>query len=122
MRNVSLLVKIFGVLAFGAIVPAAFGLSAEDAYIKSYAGRTDIPVPIKIVAPHADESMIGAKALVEFLVDPAGEPEQIRVIDSTDFNFGWAVRDAVAHWKFNPAISNGVPVSEKVILPVTVTE
>jgi protein TonB len=122
MKNVSKFAKLAGLLALGAAAPLAFGLTASQAYIESYHGRTDIPVPVKVVAPKADPSLVGTKVEVEFLVDARGVPQHVKVVSATDRSFGASVREAVSHWKFEPAIRDGSPVPMKVELPVTVSE
>lgn len=122
MKNISTLVKIVSLLAIGAAAPVAFGLTTTETYIKSYQGRTDIPVPVKVVAPDADPSMVGAKVELEFVVDASGRPQNVQVVSATDSDFGASVRDAVKQWQFAPAKPHGLPVPMKVDLPVLVTE
>ena len=121
MNKISLLGSIVGLVVFGAAAPAAFGLTGTNAYIESYRGRTDIPVPVKIVSPDADSSLVGAKVEVEFLVDAAGRPQNIQVIAATDRDFGVSVCNAVKRWEFSPARPAGAPVPMKVMLPVVVS-
>lgn len=120
MKNVSMFAKIVSLLALGAVAPLAFGLTATQAYIESYRGRTDIPVPVKVVAPSADSSLVGARVEVEFVVDAVGQPQEIRVLSATDRDFGALVRAAVKQWKFAPARPRGTPVPMRVQLPVLV--
>jgi protein TonB len=122
MKHISMLARLVSLLALGAAAPLAFGLTTNEAYIASYHGRTDIPVPVKVVAPIVDSSLVGEKVEVEFLVDANGEPKDIYLLSSTNTGFGKAVRDAVSRWKFEPAKSNGTPVAMKVLLPVMVNE
>jgi TonB family protein len=117
-----MLVRIVSLLVIGATAPAAFGLTTTQAYIESYRGRTDIPVPVKVVAPSADSSLVGAKVELEFVVDAAGRPQQIQVLSATDSGFAVSVREAVRQWQFAPAKPHGTPVPMKVELPVLVTE
>jgi TonB family protein len=122
MKNISTLVKIVSLLAIGAAAPGAFGLTTTEAYIESYQGRTDIPVPVKVVAPAADASMVGARVELEFVVDASGRPQNIQVVSATDSDFGVSVSAAVKQWQFAPAKSHGTPVPMKVELPVLVSE
>jgi TonB family protein len=112
--------QIVSFIAFGATGPLAFGLTTAQAYIESYHGRTDIPVPVKVVAPSADSSLVGAKVQVEFLVDARGHPQDVRVLSATDRDFGLSVREAVKQWRFAPAKPNGIAVPMRVELPVVV--
>ncbi|MFA5057103.1 MAG: TonB family protein [Opitutaceae bacterium] len=120
MKHISMFAKLVSLLVLGAAAPLAFGMTAAQTYIDSYHGRTDIPVPVKIVAPEADASLVGARVEVEFLVDGTGRPQQVHVLSATDDAFGMSVRNAVKQWKFEPARLNGTPVSKKVLLPVIV--
>ncbi|MDD2764496.1 MAG: energy transducer TonB [Opitutaceae bacterium] len=122
MKHVSMIAKLVSLLALGAAAPLAFGMTTAQAYIDSYRGRTDIPVPVSIVAPQADDSLVGARVEVEFLVDGTGRPQQVQVLSATDDAFGMSVRNAVKQWKFEPARLNGTPVARKVLLPVLVSE
>jgi protein TonB len=122
MKNISKFAKLVSLLVLGATAPLAFGLTASQAYIESYHGRTDIPVPVKVVAPTADSSLAGAKVEVQFLVDARGRPENIKIVSTTNRSFGESVREAVSRWTFEPAKRDGAPVSMKVDLPVLVTE
>jgi protein TonB len=122
MKHISMLARIVSLFALGAAAPFAFGLTTNDAYIASYHGRTDIPVPVQVIAPAIDASWVGEKVEVEFLVDAKGIPQDIRLRSCTDSEFGESVREAVSRWKFEPAKSNGTPVAMKVLLPVVVTD
>ena len=84
--------------------------------------RGDVTLPVQVVAPKADPSLVGTKVEVEFLVDARGVPQHVKVVSATDRSFGASVREAVSHWKFEPAIRDGSPVPMKVELPVTVSE
>src|SRR5512142_607990 len=99
MKKISMLAGIVGLVVSGAAAPVAFGLTGTNAYIESYHGRTDIPVPVKIVSPDAGSSPVGAKVEVEFLVDAAGRPQEIQVLSATDRDFGVTVCNAVRRWE-----------------------
>jgi TonB family protein len=122
MKHISMLARIVSLFALGAAAPFAFGLTTNDAYIASYHGRTDIPVPVKVVAPAIDASWVGEKVEVEFLIDANGTPQNIHLRSYTDSEFGESVREAVGQWKFEPAKPNGTPVAMKVLLPVVITD
>ncbi len=79
-------------------------------------------MPVRIVAPSADSSLVGARVELEFVVDAAGRPQQIQVLSATDPDFAVSVREAVKQWQFAPAKPHGTPVPMKVELPVLVTE
>ncbi len=120
MNKVSMLAKLVSLLAFGVAAPLAFGLTTNQAYIATYAGRKDIPVPIKVIAPSATASQAGARVQIEFLVDTAGRPKDVTVQSATDPDFAEMARVAVEQWRFAPARANGTPVPMKVLLPIVV--
>ena len=120
MKTISKIASIASLLALGAAAPLAYGLTTSQAYIESYRGRTDVPAPVKIVAPEADASLVGTHVQVEFLVDAAGEPREVRVLSTTDPDFARSLREAVKQWRFAPARPHGTPVPMKVELPVVV--
>ena len=120
MKNVSKLATLVGLLALGAAAPNAFGLTTDQAYIASYSGRTDIPVPVRVVAPSADLSQAGVKVKVEFVVDTSGKPKNVTVVSATDRAFGESACEAVKQWRFAPARVHGTPTPMKVMLPIVV--
>ena len=123
MKNVKILVKLAGfLLAFGAAASFAKEPANVQAYIESYNGRTDIPVPVKIVEPRVGPAQAGQTVEVEFLVDTAGEPQNIHILSTTDDDLGLSVRNAVKYWRFAPARPNGEPVAMKVMLPVVIVD
>ena len=122
MKNINMLVKLVALLAVGATASFAKGPAAAQAYIESYQGRTDIPVPVKVVTPRVNTSQAGQTVEVEFLVDTAGAPHNIHVLSATDDALGMSVRNAVKYWKFAPARPNGEPVAMKVMLPVVIVD
>ena len=120
MKNVNKFAILVSLLALGAAAPGAFGLTTDQAYIASYSGRTDIPVPVRIVAPSADSHQAGTRVEVEFLVDASGKPRDVTVLSATDKAFGMSACEAVRQWRFAPAKPHGTPVPMKVMLPIVV--
>ncbi len=121
-RNIKMLAGAAGAFALAAALPFALGQDSSDAYIESYRGRTDIPVPVSIVRPAVDPLWDGDNAVVEFTVDTAGRPEGIEIQSTTNADLGQSVLDAVSAWRFQPAYLNGAPVARRVILPVMVSD
>jgi TonB family protein len=119
MNNVTKLVVTLSLGALLSPVAAlAFANSAtEEAYVKSYAGRTDIPVPLAVVSPSSIDSTPGVVE-VQFVVNEQGKPTQIAVLSTTDEALVSPVKQAIARWKFAPAQRNGTAVPTKVVLPV----
>ncbi|OHE80129.1 MAG: hypothetical protein A3G75_04435 [Verrucomicrobia bacterium RIFCSPLOWO2_12_FULL_64_8] len=122
MKNINMLLRLAGLLAFGAIAALAKDAANVRAYIESDNGRTDIPVPVKIVEPRVAAEQAGQTVEVEFVVDTAGEPQNVRLLGATDDDVGLAVCNAVKYWRFAPARPNGEPVAMKVMLPVVIVD
>jgi protein TonB len=118
MKKVSKLAVIVSLATFlGASGLFAGSLSVEQAYVKSFEGRTDIPVPVAVVSPESVSGLTG-QVDVEFVVSETGKITRITVKSSTDAALVDSVLEAVARWKFAPAKVNGVPVAKTVALPV----
>jgi TonB family protein len=111
---------ILGVLA------APFALSAksvEQAYIESFRGRTDIPVPVAVVKPSVSDRYAGAVVEVEFVVDVTGKPVDVSVRNPAPAPLADPVLAAIAQWKFAPARTTaGEPVAMKVRVPVRIVD
>lgn len=106
------------------VVPLALlAKSPEKAYVESYLGRSGTPVPISVVTPEVDSRFAGTQVKLEFVVDPAGKPTRIAsATPGADVELVAAVSDAVAQWKFAPALVDGKPVACKVVLPVSIVD
>jgi len=100
---------------------ALLAKSSETAYVESYHGRSDIPVPISVVSPEVESRFAGQQVVLEFVVDTAGKPAQIAsVMPAADAELVSAVLAAVEKWQFAPALADGKPVAMKVVLPVKI--
>lgn len=113
------------VLSLGLLVAplALLAKSPETAYVESYHGRTDIPVPISVIMPEVESRFAGRQVTLEFVVDATGKPVQIAPASpGADADLVTAVTAAIAQWKFSPALVNGVPVARKVALPVMIVD
>lgn len=118
MNKVSKLAVIVGLASLlGTSGLFASTSSIEQAYVKSFAGRTDIPVPVSVVSPESVSGLTG-QVDVEIVVSETGKPSRITVKASTDEALVDSVLEAVSRWKFAPAKVNGVPVAKTVVLPV----
>ena len=100
---------------------ALLAKSPETAYVESYHGRSDIPVPVSVVTPEVEPRFAGQQVTLEFVVDATGKPMLISSASpKADAELVAAVTAAVAQWKFSPALVDGLPVAKKVILPVNI--
>ena len=115
--------KLAIVLSLGLLAPfAASAKSVEKAYVETYQGRTDIPVPVAVVSPSVSTEYAGSTVELAFTVDTAGKPTELSVKSSPDGVLSDTVVEAVKRWRFTPAHLNGVPVAMKVVLPVMIVE
>lgn len=100
---------------------ALMAWSPEKAYVESYRGRSDTPVPTSVIMPEVSAKFAGKQVVLEFVVDTTGKPTSITSITpGADAELVAAVAEGVSQWKFAPAIINGKPVARKVALPVTI--
>lgn len=100
---------------------ALMAWSPEKAYVESYRGRSDTPVPTSVIMPEVSARFAGKQVVLEFVVDTAGKPTSITsVTPGADAELVSAVVEGVAQWKFAPAVVDGKPVARKVALPVTI--
>jgi TonB family protein len=118
MKNIRKL----AVVSCAGILLAASSLHAsieekEQAYVESYQGRTDVPVPVEVVSPQV-ASLPGDKVVVRFVVNEMGKPTNLTVVSTTDEDLVAPVLSAVALWKFQPMKVEGTPVAKTVVLPV----
>ena len=112
-------------LSLGLLVAplALVAKSLETSYVELYHGRTDIPVPISVVTPEVESRFAGQQVMLEFVVDTTGKPTHIvSVTPGANPELVASVSDAVAQWKFAPALVDGKPVARKVVLPVSVVD
>src|SRR5690606_20874981 len=95
---------------------SAFAATSEKAYVASYEGAVDMPVPIKVVAPKGLANP-GAEVTLEFVVNKAGVPEAITVASTNDQDLADAAIKAVAEWRFTPVMKDGDTIATKVKVP-----
>lgn len=93
----------------------------EKAYVESYRNRAGGPIPTSVIAPEVSSRFAGRQVVLEFVVDATGRPTEIRsVTPGANEELVASVSDAVARWKFSPALVDGQPVARKVALPVRI--
>lgn len=118
MKKVHTLVMISLGLAASTVIHAAD--TAESDYVAAAKKGPGIPVPVSVVAPKGSFTEAGAAAEVVLVVDPAGRPSEVAVKSATDKALGYAAREAVKKWRFEPALVDGKPTAVKVLVPFTV--
>ena len=101
-------------------VSAATAKSYEERYVESFATRTDMPVPVKAIAPDVPTVDASMQIEVMFVVDTAGVPRDISVADAGDAGLKASLVEAVSQWRFRPLLRDGKAVPAKVILPVRI--
>lgn len=116
MKRITLL-AILG-LAMGAA--SAYADSDARAYLRSYAGRTDIPVPVQAVSPETRSAEIGAAVDVQFVVGLDGVPADVTIVASNDAALAKSVVASLKEWRFKPTMREGKAVTAKVLLPFRV--
>ncbi len=103
-------------------VLAASAASPETAYLRSFSKGPGVPEPVKVVAPEIVNAPAGAVAMISFVVDSTGLPQDIQVTQSSHDRLAAAAVDAVKQWRFAPVMRDGVAVETKVLLPVRVID
>jgi len=109
--------KLAIVLSLGALASVVSAATSAQAYVASYAGVTDRPVPVKVVAPAITADQ-GAKVVLEFVIDPDGVPQGITVHQSNDDELAQASIKAVKRWRFAPRSVDGRAVESRARLPI----
>lgn len=95
--------------------------ATEKAYVESYRSRAGGPIPTSVVSPEVSYRFAGTQVVLEFVVDASGKPTDIKsVTPGADAELVNSVAEAVARWKFSPALVDGKPVARKVALPVNI--
>lgn len=117
MKNVIKLI-----LASSLLASFAFAKSNEEAYVESYAGRADVPVPIAVVKPVIDPNYIGAEVRLSFVIEADGTPKEIYAPADADRDLVKQLSRAVAQWKFKPLTRDGAVVRARVVLPIRVED
>jgi TonB family protein len=114
--------KLAVLVGLGTLAPFASAKTLEQSYIDLCSKDTGIPVPVTVVTPHVRPANVGEMVDVQFVVDAAGRPSDFSVKSYADSALAESVLAALKQWEFIPAHRNGVPVSMKVDIPVTVVD
>lgn len=110
-------------VSLAALTAALFGVIALAPLPGASANQGPVPLSQpEPVYPHRQfQSQIEGAVLVHYHVNLQGEATNAVVLKSTDPAFEAAALEAVRHWKFTPAMSQGVPVDTPVLQLVTFT-
>ena len=120
-RNMKHVIKMILFTSF--LVPAAYSApSNEAAYVESYSGRTDVPVPISVVRPVIEPGHEGEVVKLSFVIDADGSPRDIMAPVEADRSLVLQLARAVEQWKFKPLLRDGQVVRTRVTLPFTIGE
>jgi len=86
--------------------------ATEAAYTK--------PRPTKIVKPEGlPQQYIDATVSVSLTVDENGLPHDIKLMGHKNRDLAQVLVPAIAQWRFTPATKDGVAVSQRVVMPLT---
>lgn len=119
MKNTTKLVLSLGLIAAPLALSAK---SLEQTYLESYAGRTDMPVPLTVVKPVVPADYAGLTVELEFTIDATGRPGGITARNSADADLVETLSRALAKWTFEPLRRDGRVVATRVVLPVRIVD
>lgn len=88
-----------------------------EAYVASYAGRADVPVPVSVVTPEIGAGHEGTEVRLTFVIEADGTPRDIYAPVDADRRLVRQLADAVAQWRFKPLTRDGEVVRARVTLP-----
>jgi TonB family protein len=114
--------KLAIMLSMVALVSFASAKTPEQDYLETCLKGPGVPVPITVVTPSVGTGYTGAVVEIEFIVDTAGLPTDVKVKSSPDVALGEVVVGAVKLWRFKPATVDGAAVATKVVLPVRIVD
>jgi len=84
--------------------------------------KSDLPKPVVVVEPNdVPRRFANTTIRVGMTIDENGCPSDIRVISPNSAYLEKSVVAAVNQWRFTPMVKDGTAVSQKVVLPLTIT-
>lgn len=90
--------------------------------IEHVGGSTTAPVPLTSpeakYTPEAKKAKINGKCLVSLIVDRHGLPQNIRIMKTLDPGLDQNAMDAIARYRFKPAMRDGEPVPVMITVEV----
>jgi len=120
MKNVNKLAVLLSLAAL--LAPALKAKSLEETYLETCSKDVGVPVPVVVVSPDVSAHYAGLTVEIEFTVEATGKTSAFSIKSSPDTELGETVVDAVKKWQFKPAVTGGVAVATKVVLPVRIVE
>jgi protein TonB len=104
--------------AAGDPVPVKREVKFTREYVRGHKG-TQPPKLIKSTPPKFPGQFRGTRipgqAIVEFIINADGVPEEVQYSSATDKAFGEAACAAVREWRYQPAMEEGKPVRNRAI-------
>jgi TonB family protein len=120
MKNVNKLAVLLSLAAL--LAPALKAKSLEETYLETCRKDVGVPVPVVVVSPDVPANYAGLTVEIAFTVEASGKTSTFSVKSSPDAELGATVVDAVKKWRFKPAVTDGVAVATKVVLPIRIVE
>ncbi len=120
MKNVNKLAVLLSLAAL--LAPVLKAKSLEETYLETCRKDVGVPVPVVVVSPAVPANYAGLTVEIEFTVEATGKTSSFSIKSSPDAELGETVVDAVKKWQFKPAVTGGVAVATKVVLPVRIVE
>lgn len=109
-----------GALAVSALLLAGCQQATPPAIPNTQVMAIDTPPPV--YPPELACNDIGGKVLLQVAVAADGRPSEIRTLEgSGQPALDAAAREAVEHWKFEPATRLNLPIASRINVPVTFT-
>jgi TonB family protein len=107
----------------GFVSSSAFAAQADTkivtATIDAAPARVEAPVPLEVVGPTRLAAYLEGRTFdVAMTIDANGRAQNIRILTRHDDDLRRSLVTAMKQWQFKPAMKNGTPITQKVILPV----
>ncbi len=95
---------------------------AHTGQLNEHTGPVIAPVPLNAVVAHYTDSARKARitgvCVVRVIVDAYGKPQQPRIIKSLDPGLDQEAMKAVMHYRFKPAMRDGLPVPVQITVAI----
>lgn len=85
--------------------------------------ETSVPQVETIVSPTGlSRQHLGTTVQLAFTLDENGQPHDVAVVSPADRKLTASVITAVSQWRFSPALRNGMPVAQRVTMPLQIAD